>query len=791
MHLPASVAHMPRIKRLTPAAEWSELSTTAADWKAADPALLATMLGQLHLIRAFEETVLELAGEGLVHGPAHSSIGQEGGAVGSIVGLRSSDAVNGSHRGHHQFLAKALTHVTKGSLSLDALVTPEVAEVLQRTLAEILGLAQGYCAGRGGSMHLQWFEAGALGTNAIVGGGVPMAAGNAWAQKHSCLPGGPLPRTMGSRPPSPVPSAVGAAGPDREDRDRIRPARAGEEPPAWANEGTDLTVTYFGDGAVNIGSVLETLNLASAWKLPVCFFIENNGYAVSTTVAEATGEPRLSARALGFGVTSWRVDGMDPLAVHLVMRKAAERLRAGQGPVVVEALVYRFFHQNGPYPGSAFGYRTKEEEAEWRARDPLDRVAREMTRLGLIDEAGVAAVRAQAVEAMRAAAGALVEPDPATGAKPGARRIRPELWPDPAFVNVGVRGDLSEIAGVRTAERSSFAGHLRRGKFVDAVSAVMDRRMETDPRIVVLGEDVHKLAGGTNGATKGLAKKYPDRVLGTPISENAFAGLGGGLALDGRFRPVVEFMYPDFLWVAADQVFNQIGKARHMFGGRNPVPLVLRTKVAMGSGYGSQHLMDPAGIFATSSGWRIMAASTPFDYVGLMNAALAIEDPVLMLEHVDLYATEGEIPVDDLDYQIPFGKAAVRRTGSDVTVLTYLSMVAHAAVAIERTGVDAELIDLRFLDRASLDWDTVGESIRKTNAVLIVEQGSLGTSYGGWLADEVQRRFFDWLDQPVQRVHGTESSPSISKVLERAAIAKTEEVAAGLERVRDGFGKLR
>jgi 2-oxoisovalerate dehydrogenase E1 component len=747
---------MPRVKRLAPAADWSELSTTAADWKAADPALLATMLGQLHLIRAFEETVLELAGEGLVHGPAHSSIGQEGGAVGSIVSLRSTDAVNGSHRGHHQFLAKALTHVTKGSLALDDLVTPAVAEVLRRTLAEILGLAQGYCGGRGGSMHLQWFEAGALGTNAIVGGGVPMALGNAWAQQHS--------------------SASGS--------------------------GSDLTVTYFGDGAVNIGSVLESLNLASAWHLPVCFFMENNGYAVSTTVEEATGEPRLSARALGFGVTAWRVDGMDPLAVHLAMERAAERLRSGEGPVVIEALVYRFFHQNGPYPGSAFGYRTKEEEAAWRARDPLDLVAREMTRLGLIDEAGVAAVRAQAVEAMQSVAAALVALDPSPGARPGGtggrppggqqsgqRRIKPELWPDPAFVNVGIRGDLTEIAGARTAERSSFTGELRRGKFIEAVAAVMDRRMGADPRIVVLGEDVHKLNGGTNGATKGLPKKYPGRVLGTPISENAFAGLGGGLALDGRFRPVVEFMYPDFLWVAADQLFNQIGKARHMFGGRNPVPLVLRTKVAMGSGYGSQHLMDPAGVFASSAGWRIMAASTPFDYVGLMNAALAVDDPVLMLEHVDLYGTEGDIPVDDLDYQVPFGTAAVRRAGSEVTVLTYLSMVDRAAEAIEAAGIDAELIDLRFLDRASLDWDTVGASVRKTNAVLIVEQGALGTSYGGWLADEIQRRFFDWLDQPVQRVTGTESSPSISRVLEQAAIATTSDIVAGLERVRAGFGK--
>jgi 2-oxoisovalerate dehydrogenase E1 component len=339
-------------------------------------------------------------------------------------------------------------------------------------------------------------------------------------------------------------------------------------------------------------------------------------------------------------------------------------------------------------------------------------------------------------------------------------------------------------------EQRDFTGALKTGKFIDAVWRVMDRRMGSDERIVVLGEDVHRLSGGTNGATKGLAAKYPGRVLGTPISENAFAGLGGGLALDGRFRPVVEFMYPDFLWVAADQVFNQIGKARHMFGGRNPVPLVLRTKVAMGSGYGSQHLMDPVGIFATAPGWRIMAASTPYDYVGLMNTALAIGDPVLIVEHIDLYGSEGEIPVDDLDYLIPFGTAAVRRSGNDVTVLSYLSMVAQALAAIEQTGIDAELIDLRFLDRASLDWETVGASIRKTNAVLIVEQGAIGTSYGGWLADEIQRRFFDWLDQPVQRVTGGEASPSISRVLERAAIARAEEVVAGLERVRAGFGQV-
>jgi 2-oxoisovalerate dehydrogenase E1 component len=725
---------MPEHRPLRPDADWTELIVSDADWDAADPELLIGMFQQLVLIRAFEEYVLELAAAGLVHGPAHSSIGQEGGAVGSVLALNPGDEVNGSHRGHHQFLAKALAFVAPKGFDLAGELPEEIHTVLLRTLAEICGLARGYSHGRGGSMHLQWKEAGAMGTNAIVGGGVPLAAGYAWADRHA---------------------------------------------------GTDaVAVTYFGDGAANIGSTLETFNLAAAWKLPLCFFIENNQYAVSTSVAEATGEPRLSARGPGFGIASWRVDGMDPLAVYLAMREAAARMRAGHGPAVIEADTYRYFHQNGPFPGSAFRYRSKDEEARWRARDPIDRVARHLVRRGLLTEETWDSAVAGARRAMAAAGDVLLEPLP--GGKPGQRQIKPGEWPDPAFANVGVRGDLSEFDGVRTADVESFDGTLRDTKFIDAVANVMRRRMDTDDRIVVMGEDVHRLNGGTNGATKGLKDAYPDRVLGTPISENAFTGLAGGIALDGRFRPVVEFMYADFMWVAADQLFNQVGKARHMFGGDGPVPLVLRSKVATGTGYGSQHSMDPAGVFATAVGWRIVAPSTPFDYVGLMNAALRCEDPVVVLEHVDLYNSTGPGPVDDYDYYLPVGKATVRRSGNAITVVAYLSMVAEALAAVEAIGADAEVIDLRWLDRASLDWDTLGDSIRKTNRVLIVEQGPIGTSYGGWLADEIQRRYFDWLDAPIERVTGGEASPSISKVLERAAIARREEVATRLTEMLGG-----
>lgn len=719
---------MPEAISLASAAAWVDFTISQADWDAADPELLGTMLTQLHVIRAFEETVLQLAGEGLVHGPAHSSIGQEGGAVGSILALRADDQINGSHRGHHQFLAKSLHFLAPDGLWPTEPLGVRIRELLTRALAEIMGLAQGFCRGRGGSMHLRWDDAGVLGTNAIVGGGAPLAAGAAWAHRQA---------------------------------------------------GTDsVAVTYFGDGAMNIGSVLESMNLAAAWTLPLCFFVENNGYAVATSVEESTAEPRLSSRGPAFAIPAWRVDGMDPLAVHLAMVRAVEHMRAGKGPVLIEAMVYRYFHQNGAYPGSAFGYRSKEEEADWRRRDPLDRTAQAMIGRELITAAEVAELRTRCQELMAGIAAELTEAGP-----DNRRRIPDRLWPSVDFRDVGVRGDLSELRGLRREEEGSFAGRLEPRRFVDVIADTIGRRMERDPGVVVLGEDVHRLKGGTNGATRGLKERFPDRVLGTPISENAFCGLGGGIAMDGRFRPIVEFMYPDFLWVAADQLFNQIGKARHMFGGDLAVPLVLRTKVALGTGYGSQHSMDPAGIMATAPGWRIVAPSTPFDYVGLMNAAIACDDPVLVIEHVDLYGMSLPAPVEDLDYVIPFGKAAVRRAGERLTVLTYLSMVHRTLEAVEELGADVEVIDLRTLDRAGLDWETVGASIRKTNMVAIVEQGVQGTSYGGWLADEIQRRFFDWLDHPVMRVQGGEASPSISKVLERAAFVGVPEIAAALSRL--------
>ena len=240
---------------------------------------------------------------GLVHGPAHSSIGQEGGAVGSVLALTSEDSVNGSHRGHHQFLAKALHHVEpKG---IDPLARPSGRHPRTSCSApspRSAGSTAGWSHGRGGSMHLQWKEAGAMGTNAIVGGGVPQAAGFAWAHRQA---------------------------------------------------GTDaVSVTYFGDGAVNIGSTLETFNLAAAWQLPVCFFIENNRYAVSTSVER--GHRRAAAVRPRARLRHRQLEGRRHGPAGGPPRHAGGASRTcgpGSGPTVVEADTYRFFHQNGAFAG--------------------------------------------------------------------------------------------------------------------------------------------------------------------------------------------------------------------------------------------------------------------------------------------------------------------------------------------------------------------------------------------------------------------------------------------------------
>ena len=471
---------------------WARFEPTDADWESDNPTALVRMLEQLHIIRIFEEKVLQLKGEQILHGPAHSSIGQEGGAVGCMSALGARDKINGTHRMHHQFLAKVLNWAMPTDYDpRHSEPTADMRQVVTKTLAEILGLKIGFCGGRGGSMHLRFAEAGCLGSNAIVGGNPPHAVGYAFADK-------------------------------RLGRDSV-------------------SITFFGDGALQMGTSLEAMNLAALYDCPVIFFLENNLYAVSTHVREQTREQRLTSRGPCFGVPAIEVDGMNPFAVRKATQWAIDYIRQNNGPVLIEAACYRHFHQQGPAPGSAFGYRDKREEQDWLKRDPLTTFPEKLVALGLLSQEQVEDMANRARNLVDAAVRTVTEEEPGTN----RRRIPPALWPDPAEVEEGIRGDLSEVAADPMREAADFApSALQEMKFVDVISEVMLRNMMRDEGIFVLGEDVHRLRGGTAGATRGIAEKFADRLVATPICENGFIGLALGAAMNG-LRPVVEVMYPD------------------------------------------------------------------------------------------------------------------------------------------------------------------------------------------------------------------------------------------------------
>jgi 2-oxoisovalerate dehydrogenase E1 component len=296
---------------------------------------------------------------------------------------------------------------------------------------------------------------------------------------------------------------------------------------------------------------------------------------------------------------------------------------------------------------------------------------------------------------------------------------------------------------------------------------------------------VANLHGGAYRATRGIKEVFPERLINTPISECGFVGMAGGAAMAGR-RPVVEIMFPDFALVACDQLFNQIGKLRHMYGGQASFPLVARTRIAIGQGYGGQHSMNPAGLFGLFSGWRVVAPSNAFDYIGLFNTAIRFNDPVLIIEHADLYGEQCQVPRDRLDYFVHYGKANVVRPGKDVTCLTYLTGVHDAAAAAEELaaeGLDVEVIDLRTLDYTGLDLETIGRSVEKTGLVIIIEQVPRSLGIASRISDEIQERFYDYLDGPVEKIAAPDVPPPVSRALEKVMLPDLELIKQRLRMV--------
>ena len=514
-----------------------------------------------------------------------------------------------------------------------------------------------------------------------------------------------------------------------------------------------VAVAFFGDGASNQGVFHESLNLASVWKLPIVFVCENNQYALSTSYRDTTSVDQVAERASAYGIPGRTIDGNDVVEVHDAVREAVERARAGEGPSLIEAMTYRWGGHS--MRANVRDPRSSEEYAEWMERDPIQRVERELKEVEIVDETGIEAIGTEVVTELDAA----VEFARAAG-QPEVDILRAAVYaPHEAFEEPGHAN-----------------GNGRSLSFVEALNEAMHQEMESDPRVIVMGEDVGA-TGGIFGATKGLFDKYGrDRVRDTPISEAGFVGCGIGAAIAG-LRPVVEIQIFDFIALTMDMLVNQAAKFRFMLGGKDTVPVVIRGPQGGGIRLAAQHSQSLEAWFIHVPGLVVVAPSSPYEAKGLLTAAIRDSNPVIFLE-AKLQYLEPPGLVPEEPYAIPIGKAAVKREGTDVTVVATMAMVPRALAAaesLERQGHSVEVIDPRTLK--PLDEDTLFASLRKTRRLVIAHEACLTGGFGAEVAALAAEKAFDYLDAPVARVAALDTPMPYNEALERQVIPSQQRIA--------------
>ena len=321
---------------------------------------------------------------------------------------------------------------------------------------------------------------------------------------------------------------------------------------------------------------------------------------------------------------------------------------------------------------------------------------------------------------------------------------------------------------------------MARIKYRDALRTALREEMERDESVFVIGEGIAE-RGGSFKVTEGLLAQFgPRRVIDTPLSEAGFVGLGAGAAIAGG-RPVVEMLFIDFLLLAMDQVINQAAKYRFMSGGEGRVPLVIRTQGGAGNSLAGQHSQSLEALFYHIPGLKVVMPGTPADAKGLLKTAIRDDDPVIFIEHKSLYLTEGD--VEDDAPPIPFGVAAVRRSGSDVTLVAWSHMVTKAVTAAEQLaegGISAEVIDLRTL--VPMDVACVLDSVRRTGRLVIAQEAVERGGVASDVAAIVAERAFEHLRAPIIRVAGRNTVIPFNLALEKASVPQVDDIVAGVRR---------
>lgn len=515
-----------------------------------------------------------------------------------------------------------------------------------------------------------------------------------------------------------------------------------------------VAVAFFGDGAVNNGAFHEGLNMASIWKLPVLFVCENNQFATEIPFAYASGNPSVGTRGAAYGIPGLEVDGNDVLEIQRVAGEALARARAGEGPTLLECKTYRTrAHAEGM---GDFTYRTRDDVEAWKKRCPITCLRALAPTVG---------VTLQQLDALDAEVATLVQ----------QARVAAEA----SSVPDGATATAHVYAEPRTSSAPPVpGGTTRQITFAQATLEALDEEMTRNPAIFVMGEGIGK-RGGNFLTTKGLYDRFgPQRLCDTPICERGFVGLACGAAMTGT-RPVIDFMFADFILDSFGEIVNQIAKMQYMSSGRLRMPLLLRGCIGIGHSAATHHSGSYYGIYGQIPGLRVVVPSSPGDAKGLLKHALRCDDPVLFLEHREILQVKG--PVPDGDFEIEFGQARVARAGQHVTVVALARMVQQTLAVcdeLERDGITVEVIDPRTV--APLDTAAILESVHKTGRLLIVDEPPAPYGFSAEIAARVVADGFNDLDAPIRRLTGACCPTPYSPSLESAVIPSPRDIAAAV-----------
>ncbi len=521
-----------------------------------------------------------------------------------------------------------------------------------------------------------------------------------------------------------------------------------------------VTVAYIGDGGTSESDFHSGLNFAGVWKTPTIFVVSNNHYAISVPYEQQTAAANIADKAIGYGIPAERVNGFDVVAVHAAMRRAVDRARAGDGPTLIEAVCYRYGpHATADDPAL---YRTKDEEEAWRPLDPIDRMRAFLMARGWWTESDETALLERARDDYDKALDEVGNIDlpprsdivmhaferVPTSMIEGLHRLERNAGEPETAVPASKRWDVGNDALP--------AGPSSTITMAEAINQALHQEMATDPTTILLGQDVG-VAGGVFRISEGLLDRFgSERVIDAPINESGIVGSAIGMAMAGA-RPIAEIQFEGFSYPAFDQVASHLGRIRFRSRGNTSLRIVVRMPNGAGIGAHEHHCDSPEAYFAHTPGIVVVVPSSPADAKGLLISAIRSNDPVVFLEPKVLYRA-GREAVPDAPYELPLGRARIRRPGNDLTLVTYGGMVPvslQAADSVAEDGIDVEVIDLRTV----YPWDveTVSASVARTGRLLFVQEPQRTGGIGAEVVAEIAERNGYDLVAPPRRFTGTDA----------------------------------